>query len=94
MTVTAHTQENQSLKAHHFVSIMLGLNTQQRDSVIICCAKHDPLSEILICGFLVGDIIAYFLNLKNIRQFLSHTRVALFGIIASLAAAFDIEFDP
>jgi len=94
LILTTQQQENQSLKAHPFVLITLALMLRQTRSAIMSVVKHDRLSGLQIIELRVADIKISASNFSNLRSVLNHTRLALFGIIASLAAAFDIEFDP
>ena len=73
---------------------MLAFNTRQSNPVITSGSKHEWLSGVFIFGSMVAGIMTCISNLSNIKKFFSHSRLALFGVIASLAAAFDIEFDP
>jgi hypothetical protein len=94
LIVTTQQQENQSLKAQPFVLVTLALMLRQMRPAITSVAKHDRLSGMQIFELRVADIKISASNFSNFKSVLKHTRLALFGIIASLAAAFDIEFDP
>jgi hypothetical protein len=73
---------------------MLRLMLRQMPLVITPGAKHYQLSGFPFLGSNAANIIKRNLNAEINRNVLYHTRLVLLFVIASLGAAFDIEFDP